>query len=145
MIRLGLGWTAVLILSMATGCRMCADTYDYAGPTVAAGEYGGQRDMSAPRSGSILSGTIQTAPTEAEYSEVSADGEQPSQQGPVLTQSPVWENDVVDSVLISVDDRAADEVKSPVAESTQPVPAPVPDGVSDGWTAVRPAHNRRLR
>jgi hypothetical protein len=66
MSRTVLSWIAVGIITLFSGCAMCASPYDYCGPTVT-GQCGDNCDPNAPRAGSIISGSM--APTMA-YSEV---------------------------------------------------------------------------
>ena len=53
MIRATLAFGLVILVAVAGGCRMCAESYDYCGPTYN-GECDGQCDPNA-RAGSILS------------------------------------------------------------------------------------------
>ena len=66
MSRTMLGWMTVGLVTLFSGCALCAHPYDYCGPTVT-GQCGDECDPHAPRAGSILSGSV--APTLA-YSEV---------------------------------------------------------------------------
>jgi hypothetical protein len=61
-----LGWITVGLVTLFSGCALCAHPFDYCGPTVT-GQCGDECDANAPRAGSILSGSV--APTIA-YSEV---------------------------------------------------------------------------
>lgn len=66
MSRIVLSWMAVGLVTLFSGCAMCAHPFDYCGPTVT-GQCGDECDPNAPRAGSILSGSV--APTMA-YGEV---------------------------------------------------------------------------
>ena len=66
MSRTVLGWMTVGLVTLFSGCAMCAHPFDYCGPTVT-GQCGDECDPDAPRAGSILSGSV--SPTLA-YSEV---------------------------------------------------------------------------
>ncbi len=63
MSRTILSWLMVGLVTLLSGCAMCASPYDYCGPTVT-GQCGDECDPNAPRAGSILSGSV--APTLAE-------------------------------------------------------------------------------
>ena len=60
MSRTVLGWMTVGLVTLFSGCAMCAHPYDYCGPTVT-GQCGDECDPNPPRAGSILSGSM--APT----------------------------------------------------------------------------------
>jgi hypothetical protein len=66
MSRTMLGWMTVGLVTLFSGCAMCAHPFDYCGPTVT-GQCGDECAPNAPRAGSILSGSV--SPTLA-YSEV---------------------------------------------------------------------------
>ena len=66
MSRTVLGWMTVGLVTLFSGCAMCAHPFDYCGPTVT-GQCGDECDPNAARAGSILSGSV--GPTLA-YSEV---------------------------------------------------------------------------
>jgi hypothetical protein len=92
-----LGWITIGLVTLFSGCTLCAHPFDYCGPTVTA-EEAASCGENAPRSGSILSHAV----------------------APRLT-----DGDMADGTVLSVEDRLLGELMEPTRLNAEPMEAAV--------------------
>ena len=137
MTRLRLALTIVCLVTMSTGCRMCASKYDYCGPT-ATSACGEECGLCAPRSGSVLTGASQElAAQEDTYYEpepsVPLELGRSDFEAPIMPRQMV-EGQGIEGVIISVEDRKVEETSKPQTlniSDAQPAPSP---SEAQGWS-----------
>ena len=141
MTHLRFALTIVCILTLSTGCRMCASKFDYCGPTVMGG-CGEECGPCAPRVGSVLTGASQMA---YEQSMMYEDGtvieSEPTIPGelsrsdfdaPIMPRQMV-EGEEIEGIIISIEDGKPEKVKAPQTlnvSSAKPTPTPS----TEGWS-----------
>ena len=105
MSRTVLGWMTVGLVTLFSGCAMCAHPFDYCGPTVT-GRCGDECDHNAPRAGSIMSGSVVPTLAHGEF-EIAAPG--------------------------STENRLLEELMNATPTESTDTPTAAPS--KDGWTA----------
>lgn len=137
MTHLRLALTIVCLLTLSTGCRMCASKFDYCGPTVMGG-CGEECGLCSPRAGSVLTGASQMAyeegtviePTPAIPGELSRS----DFDAPIMPRQTI-EGQEIEGIIISVEDSKVEEVTEPQTLSVSSAkPTLSPSSNSEGWS-----------